>query len=213
MTDKSWISSQGPFPPRRPPAASGESGGAPPRTHATDREHRAVLLLSRALEPAGARPQRGGGERPVCPSRAPSPAPSLLTGRFLPRRSRAACGASGPGPHLQKARPASLWPAREASWSLPGKTAAQNRGKPCERTSFSGPRDVAPRPADGPKRWPRGRRAAAGVSGQSVQASPTPGADRDPFGGSHGDGVIPAALDAPYTSLSSPPALKLNSDV
>lgn len=28
MTDKSWISSQGPFPPRRPPAASGESGGS-----------------------------------------------------------------------------------------------------------------------------------------------------------------------------------------
>lgn len=172
-----------------------------------------MLLLSRALEPAGAGAAARRRRAPCLPLAGPLARP-LLAHRPVPtRRSRAACGASGPGPHLQKARPASLWPAREASWSLPGKTAAQNRGKRCERTSFSGPRDVAPQPADGPKRCPRGRRAAAGVSGQSVQASPTPGADRDPFGGSHGDGVIPAALDAPYTSLSSPPALKLNSDV
>lgn len=132
MTDKSWISSQGPFPPRRPPAASGESGGSRHLREPTPRTGSTALCSSSPgrwsqREPE---PQRGGGERPVCPSRAPSPAPSLLTGRFLPAGAEQPAGRQAPARTFRKQgqRPS----------GRPARPAGHSRGRQQRRTEESG---------------------------------------------------------------------------
>lgn len=148
MTDKSWISSQGPFPPRRPPAASGESGGSRHLREPTPRTGSTALCSSSPGRWSQREPYRSAeAERAQFAPRGPPrlPPPCSQAGSY-PAGAEQPAGRQAPARTFRKQgqRPS----------GRPARPAGHSRGRQQRRTEESGANGP---PSLVPVTSPRGR--------------------------------------------------------